>query len=174
MNRKILLIGLIALMCAALSKSVIAQKATIVKEGVGIENVVVGKSTKADVEKNFGKKYKWVKNKKYSYQMIYPNGVSFYFCQSEKQPPTFDIEMRSPFAAKTSRGVTLRESTLADVQKIYGKAKTGLRYHGIEFYYEKIGGKKVVTVIDVVETKGLRQCKVENTDKTKKPALKAK
>ena len=174
MNRKFLLIGLVILISGALPVYVKAQKATIIKEGVGIENVVVGKSTRADVEKNFGKKYKWVTNKKYSYQMIYPNGVSFYFCQSEKQPQIFDIEMRSPFAAKTSRGVTLRESTLADVQKIYGKAKTGLRYRGIEFYYENLNGKKVVTVIDVVETKGLRQCRVEKTDKAKKPALKAK
>ena len=50
--------------------------------------------------------------------------------------------MRSPFNVKTSKGIILRQSTLEDIEKIYGKAKEGLRYRGVEFYYDKIKGKK--------------------------------
>lgn len=167
MNRIILLIGLV-ISAGIFSSAVEAQKPLVIKEGVGVQGVVIGKSTKSEIEKAVGKNYKWVTNKKYSYQMIYPNGVSFYFCQAEKTPQVFDIEMRSPFEAETSRGVVLRKSTLEDVKKIYGKSITGLRYRGIEFYYETVGGKKVVTVIDVVENKGLRQCKAGKTEKAKK------
>ncbi len=146
---------------APIKSSEKSQKTNVAVEGVGIEGVKVGKSTKSEIEKKLGKNYKWITNKKYSYQMTYPNGVSFYFCQAEKQPQVFDIEMRSPYEVKTSRGVVLRKSTLAEVEKIYGKAQTGLRYRGIEFYYDTVGGKKLVTTIDVVENKGLRQCATE-------------
>lgn len=131
----------------------------IAREGVGVEGIAVGRSTRRDVERKFGKNYKWVKNGKYSFQMTYKNGLSFYLCQSDKREEIFDIEMRSPYKVKTSKGIILRESTLENVNKIYGKAKTGLRYRGVEFYYTKIGGKNIVTVIDIVESKGLRQCK---------------
>ena len=129
------------------------------RRGIGVEGVTVGKSTKKDIEKKFGKKYKWTANKKYSYQMTYPNGLSFYICQADKKQEIFDIEMRSPYQVKTAKGIVLRQSTLEDVKKIYGTAKDGLRYRGIEFYYEKLGGKNIITVIDIVENDGLRQCR---------------
>lgn len=131
----------------------------IAGEGVGVEGIAVGRSTKRDVEKKFGKNYKLVTNGKYSFQMTYKNGLSFYLCQADKKGQIFDIEMRSPYKVKTSKGIVLRESTLENVNKIYGKAKTGLRFRGVEFYYTKIRGKNIVTVIDIVEPKGLRQCK---------------
>lgn len=129
------------------------------REGIGVEGVTVGKSTKKDIEKNFGKKYQWTANKKYSYQMTYTNGLTFYICQADKNQEIFDIEIRSPYKAKTAKGIKLRESTLEDVKRIYGKAEDGLRYRGIEFYYQKLGGKNLITVIDIVEKTGLRQCR---------------
>ncbi|CAN5850941.1 hypothetical protein BH20ACI4_BH20ACI4_12830 [soil metagenome] len=131
----------------------------IAREGIGVEGITVGKSTKRDVEKKFGKSYKLIKNGKYSFQMTYKNGLSFYLCQTDKQEEIFDLEMRAPFKVKTSKGIILRESTVEDVERIYGKAKEGLRYRGVEFYYNKIRGKNIVTVIDIVEPEGLRQCK---------------
>src|SRR5687768_8545260 len=98
-------------------------KAKVVREGVGFDGIVVGKSTMADVTKKLGKGYKLKTHKKYSYQMIYPNGVSFYACQSDKRQQIFDIELRAPFEAKTSRGITIGKSTLEDIYKIYGKKK---------------------------------------------------
>jgi hypothetical protein len=113
----------------------------------------------ADVIEKYGKEYKWIAHKKYSYQISYPQtGLSFYLCQSDKRKEIFDIEIRAPFQAKTGRGVTLGKSTLEDIYKIYGKSKDGLEYRGVSFFYANFKGEKVVTVIDIVENTGIRQC----------------
>ncbi len=144
-----------------------ADKIKVVKEGVGFEGIVVGKSTEGDVIKKFGKDYKLKTYKKYSYQMIYPGGVSFYFCQADKRKQIFDIEIRAPFEAKTTKGITIGKSTLEDIYKIYGKTKDGgLQYRGVSFFYAKSRGKNIVTVIDIVENSGIRQCE-ENLPKSK-------
>lgn len=135
------------------------NKLKVVKEGVGFDGITVGKSTEADVIKKFGKKYKTKTYKKYSYQMIYPNGVSFYICQADKRKQIFDIEIRAPFEAKTSKGIILGKSTLEDIHKLYGKTRDGgLQYRGVSFFYAKSKGKNIVTVIDIVENSGIRQC----------------
>ena len=136
------------------------QKLKVVREGVGFDGIVVGRSSDKDVIKRFGKPVELKKHRKYSYQMIYPNGVSFYYCQSDKRKQIFDIELREPFAAKTFRGITLGKSTLEEIYRIYGKkAKDeGLQYRGVSFYYKKRSGKNIVTVIDIVENNGIRQC----------------
>lgn len=136
-----------------------ANKIKVVQEGVGFDGIRVGKSTQADVIRKFGKNYKLKTHKKYSYQMIYPNGVSFYICQTDKRKQIFDIELRAPFEARTSRGITLGKSTLQDIQKIYGRNRDGgLQYRGVSFFYANYKGRKVVTVIDIVENSGIRQC----------------
>lgn len=136
-----------------------SSKVKVVREGVGLDGISVGRSTAADVIKKFGKPTKVVKYKKYSAQMVYSGGISFYYCQAEKKQTIFDIELRAPFQAKTSKGIVLSKSTLEDVYKIYGKSKDGLEYRGVSFFYQKQrNGKKVVTVIDIVENGGIRQC----------------
>ena len=155
----VLICGLFSVTADAQSKNKQSKSSyKVAAEGIGVEGIKVGKSTKRDVEKKFGKTYKWEKNGKYSFQMTYKNGLSFYLCQADKQQEIFDIEIRAPYKVKTSKGIILRESTLEDVERIYGKAKKGLRYRGVEFYYNKIRGKNIVTVIDIVEPEGLRQC----------------
>lgn len=67
--------------------------------------------------------------------MIYPGGMSFYYCQKDRQREIFDIELRAPAIVKTAYGIVLSKSTIAEVKKIYGKARQGLRFRGIEFYY---------------------------------------
>lgn len=136
------------------------EKMTTVKEGVGFNGLRVGKSTMADVVKKYGKDYKWTAFKKYSYSMAYPKlGLAFYMCQSDKRKEIFDIELRAPFEAKTSRGIAIGKSTLEDIRKIYGKnADGGLQYRGVSFFYANSRGKNIVTVIDIVENSGIRQC----------------
>lgn len=132
-----------------------------IKEGKGMSGITVGKSTMDDVIKKFGKEYKWIENKKYSYQMSYYKlGLSFYICQSDKRKQIFVIETKAPYKAKTSKGIILGKSTLEDVHKKYGKLKSGTEYRGVSFYYNKIGGKNIITGIDVTENSGIRQCKV--------------
>lgn len=136
------------------------KKVKVVREGVGFDGITVGRSSENDVIRKFGKNFKLKKHRKYSYQMIYPNGVSFYYCQADKRKQIFDIELRAPFEAQTSRGITIGKSTLEDIYRIYGKKKSdeGLQYRGVSFYYKKSKGKNIVTVIDIVENSGIRQC----------------
>ena len=53
----------------------------------------------------------------------------------------------------------LGKSTLEDIYKIYGRSSDGLEYKGVSFFYANYKGKKTVTVIDIVENGGIRQCK---------------
>ena len=150
------------------AKNAKPEKATVVKEGVGFGGLVVGRSTRADVVKKYGKDYKWIAHKKYSYQMAYPKlGLSFYICQSDKREQIFDIEIRAPFEARTSKGIILGKSTLDDIYKLYGKSKDGLEYRGVNFFYAVFKGKKTVTVIDIVEPNGIRQCEAAPVKKGK-------
>lgn len=131
----------------------------MIKEGVGFDSFVVGKSTSADVIKRYGKAYRWEVNKKYSYQMTYPeHGLSFYFCQNDKREQIFLIEMKAPFRGRTIRGVTLAKSTKEETEKLYGKPVEGFQYPGIHFYYNRYGKRNLITEIDVVERSGIRQC----------------
>ena len=154
------LIGCLAVSAANAQSTKQTNKVKVVTEGVGFDGIRVGKSTQADVVKKLGKNYTLKTHKKYSYQMIYPGGLSFYICQSDKRQQIFDIEIRVPFEAQTSRGITIGKSTLEDIYKIYGKKSKdeGLQYRGVSFYYANYKGKKVVTVIDIVENSGIRQC----------------
>jgi len=135
------------------------QKLNVIREGVGIEGIRVGKSTSNDVIKRFGRVYRWEKNKKYSFQMTYDaHGLSFYMCQSDKSAVIFLIEIKSPYKGKTSRGVVLGKSTKEETEKIYGKPRDGFEYKGVNFYYNKYGKRKVITEIDILENTGIRQC----------------
>jgi endonuclease YncB( thermonuclease family) len=134
-------------------------RVTTVREGVGFDGIKVGKSPLDDVVKKFGKNYKWTAHKKYSFQTSYPKlGLSFYLCQADQKKQIFDIEIRAPFQAKTSKGVVLGKSTLEDIYKVYGKSKDGLEYRGVNFFYANYKGRRTVTVIDIVENTGIRQC----------------
>ena len=90
--------------------------------------------------------------------MKYANGLSFYYCQKDRVQQIFVIEMRAPYEVRTAKGIVLSKSTLDDIKRVYGKAKEGLRYRGVEFYYARYRGKRVVSVIDIVENSGMRQC----------------
>jgi hypothetical protein len=168
MEKKLFLLIFSALICFssltvavnAQNNKLPAQKPNVVREGFGIEGIVVGKSTMDDIIKKFGRDYNWITNKKYSYQMAYPKlGLSFYICQADKRKEVFVIEIKSPYRAKTSRGVVLGQSTVEEIEKTYGKLKSGLEYRGISFYYNRVGRKRIVSTIDVTENTGIRQCK---------------
>ncbi len=175
--RKIISILLICFVFIGLTEAQNKKKPTTKKptenyktarEGSGIEGIMVGSSTADAVIKKFGKNYVKQTHGKYSFAISYPKlGMVFYYCQTDKSKEIFDIELRAPYKAKTSKGIILGKSTVADVKKIYGKSRgqasgekgEDLEYGGVSFYYGTIGGKKVITVIDIVEAGGIRQCK---------------
>ena len=157
MKAAITLVAVIYLAVVGIGQS--NQQPKLIKEGVGIEGIKVGKSTSADVIKRFGKVYRWEVNKKYSYQMTYENmGLSFYFCQNDKTEEIFLIEIKSPYKGRTSKGVVLGRSTKEEAEKLYGRPHDGFEYPGINFYYNRYGNRNIITEIDIVETSGLRQC----------------
>lgn len=136
-----------------------SQKLNVVKEGSGIEGIQVGKSNARDVMKKFGARPRREVNKKYSNQLTYDRlGLSFYYCQSDKKETIFLIEIKAPYKAKTSKGVVLGQSTKEETEKIYGKPRDGFEYKGINFYYNRYGRRNLISEIDVLESKGLRQC----------------
>ena len=165
--KKIISIGLIC--CVFISFAEAQRKKPTVKktdtyktarEGVGIDGVTVGSSTMADVIKKYGKNYVKKTYGKYSGSINYSKlGLAFYYCQADKSKEIFDIEIRAPYKAKTSKGVILGKSTLEEIYKIYGRSNDGLEYKGVSFFYANYKGKKTVTVIDIVENGGIRQCK---------------
>lgn len=160
---KKIILSLVILLLAGFSLVAEAQKRKVVykiaKAGVGIDGIRVGRSTRADVIGKYGRNFTTKKHGRYSAQMRYRNGMSFYYCQKDKKQEIFDIELRSPARVKTAKGLVLSKSRLSEVYKKYGKPKTGLQFRGIEFYYNTFRGKKVITVIDIVEKSGMRQCR---------------
>ena len=140
----------------------------IAREGVGIEGITVGRTTADGVIKKLGKNYVKKTHGKYSFSINYSKlGLAFYYCQTDKSKEIFDIEIRAPYKAKTGKGIILGISTVEDIKKIYGKSlgqnrgekSEDLEYQGVNFFYQVIRGKKIVTVIDIVENGGIRQCK---------------
>lgn len=149
------------LLLAGFSLTAEAQKSSykIAKAGIGFDGLKIGKSTRADVIKKYGRGFKTLKHGRYSVQMKYRNGMSFYYCYKDRQQEIFDIELRSPMKVKTAKGIVLNKSRVSTLRSKYGKPRKGLRFKGIEFYYRTVKGKRIVTVIDIVEKGGMRQCK---------------
>ena len=146
----------------AFATSAFAQAAkplNVIKEGSGVEGIRVGKSTAKDVLKKLGPKPRREVNKKYSNQLTYDRlGLSFYYCQRDPKQTIFLIEVKSPYKGRTSRGVVLGKSTKEETEKIYGKPRNGFEYRGVNFYYNRYGRRNIITEIDVVENRGIRQC----------------
>ena len=164
MNKKITFFLSVLLLMFGLTTYAEAQKPAkrnfvkIATAGVGYDGLRIGKSTRADVIRKYGRNFVTKKHGRYSAQMIYRGGVSFYYCQKDKLQQIFDIELRSPALVKTRKGIVLGTSTVSEAKRKYGKPITGLQFRGIEFYYATYRGRKVISVIDIVEKKGMRDC----------------
>jgi hypothetical protein len=133
-----LFITILAILVFSSFTPVKAQETAL--EGIGIDGIKVGRTTKKDVIRKFGKDYKSVTHDDYSEQLIYEkSGISVYYCQSDESQTIFAIQLRKPFNAVTSKGIVLEKSTVADVKRLYGKpaenegAALWLTYKGIDF-----------------------------------------
>ena len=103
---------------------IVSPQSELISEGVGIGEIVVGKSTKSDVIAIHGGGFRLVKHSKYSYEIRYKDlGLSFYYCYHDKEKKIFSIEITLPCQGVTSKGLTVGESTLQDVFNLYGKAE---------------------------------------------------
>lgn len=149
-----------------------SSRAGYITEGVGVESIVVGKSTKEDILKKYGSDFKIVKHNEYSLEIVYEKiGLSFYYCQQDPNAEIFVIEVEPPYRGRTSKGIVMGKSTREDVVKAYLgrrvavdetlKEMSEMEFEGIQFYFGKKSerdNKEVVIGIDVIERTGLRQC----------------
>lgn len=155
-----------------------------VTDGESFESLKIGEATRSDVEKLYGKDYKLIKHKQYSFEMNYESlNLSFKYCVADPQREIFVVEMRAPANVETSRGIILGESTLGDVAKIYKgygrRLFSDSDQIGMSFFVEEhkdknqayrpafyskdseewnLLQKKKIIRINLIEENGLRQC----------------
>jgi hypothetical protein len=135
----VLFFGTLLLIGASIGAVSLAQSLEgFVNEGVSYDSILIGKSTENDVIATYGKDYKLINHKGYSYEMIYRNlGLSFYYCAADPNKEIFVIEIEPPSKAVTSKGIKLGESTFADVIELYGdggETYSEADYDGVYFY----------------------------------------
>ena len=113
--------------------------ASPIKDGIGVGEILIGVSSAADVEAIYGKKYDLINKNDYSYRMDYAElGLAFYYCHKDEKKRIFLIELHH---GVSSKGITVGQSTLRDVFRLYGEKSGGEQldiheYPGIQFYIE--------------------------------------
>lgn len=156
----------------------------LVVDGVSFENVLIGKSTMKDVIAQYGSNYQLEDLGGYSFELTYKAlGLAFYGCQADPNKEIFDVTIIAPAKVRTSKGIVLGKTTLADVYRIYKKQgeKTfsDSDQEGIYFFIseeddvdeiykpivtfpnlkaERLHNAKVIKRIELVERSGARQC----------------
>lgn len=120
-------------------------RAVYVSAGLGVEGITVGYSTKSSVIAKFGKEYALVEHNKYSYEIRYGTGMSFWYRYDDPEEIIFSIGLGPETHAFTGRGIVVGRSTLQDVFNAYGKSgffTTSAEeswfadYRGIQFHVE--------------------------------------
>ena len=110
-----------------------------VNDGIGVGKILIGDSNAADVEARYGTKYDLINKNDYSFRMDYAElGLAFYYCHKDEKKRIFLIELHH---GTSSKGITIGQSTLRDVFRLYGENSGGGQldiheYPGIQFYIE--------------------------------------
>lgn len=171
--------------CGSVGTTAFAQdKEGLITEGKSFEKILIGKTTLDEAAAIYGGDYELMNHKEYSYEMIYVfQGLSFFACQADPKKEIFAVEIRTPYRARTGKGIVLGESTLGDVFDVYGSR--GARVYsdsdqkGVYFFVEDdndpdsaykpafyeedstemmLHKQKVIKRIELVEKSGMRQC----------------
>jgi hypothetical protein len=95
--------------------------APILQEGVGVLDIVVGRSSRTAVVESLGEDYGAVRHKEYSIEMVYEElGLSFVYLQDDPKELIISVVAEHPFAGQTSKGMGIG-STMSEVVASYGK-----------------------------------------------------
>ncbi len=82
----------------------LSAQTNFIQEGIGIENISVGTSTKNDVISRYGNDFKLINHGTYSSQIIYEKrGLSFFYCHADPNEEIFVITITKPYNAITSK-----------------------------------------------------------------------
>lgn len=121
------------------------QHSGVALEGIGIDTIRIGTSSKKDVIASYGEDFELIAHNKYSYEMSYKSGISFYYCYKDPAENIFLVELQPSSKVSTSKGIVVGESTMADVFNIYGEvdlsqtAYDGIlvaQYRGVHFFID--------------------------------------
>lgn len=159
-------VPLILVVCFTAPSATVSQtqsQTDKINDGIGLGRILIGDSSAADVEARYGTKYKLLNMNDYSFRMDYAElGLAFYYCHKDEKKKVFLIELHH---GTSSKGITVGQSTLRDVFRLYGEKSGGEQldiheYPGIQFYIEpdpKAGARnsaarldKKVVEIDIV------------------------
>jgi hypothetical protein len=99
----------------------VPQHSGLAFEGIGIDTIKLGTSSRKDVIAFYGEDFKLIAHNEYSYEMIYKSGISFYYCYRDTAEKIFLVEILPSSKVSTSKGIIVGESTLADVFNLYGE-----------------------------------------------------
>jgi hypothetical protein len=114
------------------------------EEGVGLGNLVIGKSTASDAIASWGDKYELIEHHDSSYEMKFIRwGVSVYYRHADAEKKIIRITATSfRCKARTKKGIEAGFSTLGDVINAYGKAEpftTSVTSANKTWFYEYAG-----------------------------------
>ncbi len=120
-----------------------SQHSGVALEGIGIDTIRIGTSSKKDVIALYGEDFKLIAHNQYSYEMVYKSGISFYYCYKDTSEKIFLVKIEPHSKVSTSKGIVGGESTLADVFNVYGKIDVSTtadyeilaaEYDGVHFF----------------------------------------
>ncbi|NNE67156.1 MAG: hypothetical protein HKN33_11380 [Pyrinomonadaceae bacterium] len=115
------LITICAMLCIFALTATGQYEGETITEGVGIDDLKVGETTRDLIVAKYGNEYELIVHKKYSFELDYASkGMSFYFCQADPRQEVFVIELSYPhFSGVTSKGAILGQSTRTQVGNLY-------------------------------------------------------
>ena len=127
----------IALLIVFAANGAAQQSESILLEGKALDSIRIGESDETDVIAAYGKEFKLINHREYSYEMSYQKlGVSFYYCKADPKKEIFVVRIEEPARVMTNLGIRLGESTMEDVFRLYGKPENtsdDYKYDGVYF-----------------------------------------
>ncbi|WP_421763031.1 hypothetical protein [Ekhidna sp.] len=115
------------------------QQEKLILNGKGFDNYQIGITSISEIIRELGDNFQKVDHNGYSTELIYHDlGLSFYY-EPKISETISAIEFFYPFKGTTDKGITLNESTMADVQAVHDSLDWYIAGQAIEWYSEYPG-----------------------------------
>jgi|SRR6266850_2242926 len=114
---------------------------SIIKEGVGVDDLVIRTLTVAEIKRILGNMYDSINHNAYSVELFYKQyGVSFYY-KLKSPDKALSISFNPDYRGTTERGFSIRNMKGSDMLRIYGEPSWSYRYNaGMIFaHYDSLG-----------------------------------
>ena len=114
---------------------------SIIKEGVGVDDLTLRTLTVAEIKQVLGNKYDSINHNSYSVELFYKQyGVSFYY-KLESPDTALSISFNQDYRGTTEKGFSKRNMKVSGLLRIYGEPSWSYRYDaGMIFaHYDSLG-----------------------------------